>query len=68
MTQEQRFSCVVNDMLEIIDFSDGAPVTKIEEIMMQAISFAVFIKALNILISNGLVYVDQQHIAWRVRT
>jgi hypothetical protein len=56
-------------MLEIIDNSaNGAPLVKIEEIMMEAVSFALFIRVINTLIANGLVQVDAHHVAHRVRS
>jgi hypothetical protein len=69
MTSERRTARLAHDMLEIIDNSDnGAPLVKIEEIMMEAVSFALFVRVVNILIAQGLIQVDAQHVAHRVRT
>jgi predicted transcriptional regulator len=65
----QRQAAIVHDLLEIIDNSDeGIPLVKIEEVLMEAVSFAVFVKAINLLQHNGLIVIDNNHVAHRVKS
>jgi hypothetical protein len=65
----KREATVTHDLLEIIDNSDdGIPLVKIEEVLMQAVSFAMFVKAINVLQHNGLIRIDGNHVAYRVKS
>ena len=56
-------------ILEVIDYSDdGIPLLKIEEVLTQAVSFRALIMTVNALKNHGLIYVDANHVAHRVRT
>jgi predicted transcriptional regulator len=69
LAMTQRQAAIVHDLLEIIDNSDeGIPLVKMEEVLKQAVSFAVFIKAINILMHNGLIIVDNNYVAHRVKS
>ena len=66
---ERQYHRICYEMLEIIDeCPDGVSITKMEEIMEQAVSFAVFCRAFNYLWTVGLVRLDPQHVAHRVRS
>jgi len=56
-------------ILEVIDFSDeGIPLLKIEEVLTSAVSFRTLVMTVNALRQHGLITVDADHIARRVRT
>ncbi len=65
MTRRQAH--LADTILEVIDNSDGISVLKIEEVMMQAVSFRDFVTALNILYDRELIQIDTDHVAHRVR-
>lgn len=56
-------------ILEVIDFSDnGIELLKIEEVLMSAVSFRAFVMTLNALRNHGLITIDANHVARRVRS
>jgi len=66
---DQQFAAICHNVLEVVDNSDnGIALVRVEEVLMKAVSFAAFVRAINILRRNGLITVDGNSIAYRVRT
>lgn len=59
---------LAHNVLEVIDFSnDGVSLLKIEEVLMCAVSFRQLVMTINALSNAGLIRIDADHIARRVR-
>ena len=67
MTQRERE--LAHNVLEVIDLSDaGVSLLKIEEVLMSAVSFRQMVMTINALANAGLIRIDANHVAHRVRT
>jgi hypothetical protein len=66
MTQREKHYMAT--ILDMVDCHDDLALLEVQQVLTQGISFGDYVFAVNRLINLGLIWVDSNHVAHRVRS